>query len=55
MEIVALIRDGRTTKEIADILHVGKGAVDLQRFLIRKRLGINKDKSNLRSYLLSLT
>ncbi len=55
MEIVALIRDGRTTKEIAGILHVGKGAVDLQRFLIRKRLGINKDKSNLRSYLLSLT
>ena len=54
MEIIALIKDGRTTKEIADILHVGKGAVDLQRFLIRKKLGINKDKSNLRSYLLSL-
>ena len=54
LEIIALIKDGRTTKEIAEVLHVGKGAIDLQRFLIRKRLGINKDKSNLRSYLLSL-
>ncbi|OPY65793.1 MAG: putative diguanylate cyclase YegE [Syntrophorhabdaceae bacterium PtaU1.Bin034] len=54
IEIIALIKEGRTTKEIADLLHVGKGAIDLQRFLIRKRLGLNKDKTNLRSYLLSL-
>jgi PAS domain S-box-containing protein len=54
-EIIALIRDGKTTKEIAEFLHVGKGAVDIQRFLIRKRLGLNKDKANLRSYLLSLS
>jgi PAS domain S-box-containing protein len=54
-EIIALIRDGKTTKEIAEFLHVGKGAVDIQRFLIRKRLGLNRDKANLRSYLLSLS
>jgi PAS domain S-box-containing protein len=54
VEIIALIKQGKTTKEIAGLLHVGKGAVDMQRFLIRKRLGLNKDKANLRSYLLSL-
>jgi PAS domain S-box-containing protein len=54
LEVVALIREGRTTKEIAQFLAVGKEAVDLQRFLIRKKLSINKKKTNLRSYLLSL-
>ena len=54
LEVVALIREGRTTKEIAQLLAVGREAVDLQRFLIRKKLRINKKKTNLRSYLLSL-
>ena len=53
-EIIALIREGRTTKEIAQLLAVSKDAIDLQRYLIRKKLGINRNKSNLRSYLLSL-
>jgi PAS domain S-box-containing protein len=54
IEVIALIREGRTTKEIAELLTVSKDAVNLQRFLIRKKLGINRDKANLRSYLLSL-
>lgn len=54
LEIIAFIKDGRTTKEIAQLLGVGKDAIDLQRFLIRKKLGINKNKSNLRSFLMSL-
>jgi len=55
IEIIGFIREGRTTKEIAQLLSVGKDAVDLQRFLIRKKLGINKNKANLRSYLLSMS
>jgi PAS domain S-box-containing protein len=54
IEVIALIKEGKTTKEIAQFLAVGKDAVDLQRLLIRKKLGINNKKSNLRSYLQSL-
>jgi PAS domain S-box-containing protein len=54
LEIIALIKAGRTTKDIAEALHVTKEAIDKQRFLIRKKLDINKEKTNMRSYLLSL-
>ncbi|OPY60862.1 MAG: Sensor histidine kinase TmoS [Syntrophorhabdaceae bacterium PtaU1.Bin034] len=54
VEIVNLIKQGRTTKEIAEIMNVSKDAIDKQRFIIRKKLGINRDKTNLRSLLLSL-
>ena len=33
---------------------MSKEAVDIQRFLIRKKLGLNKSKTNLQSYLKSL-
>lgn len=54
LEIIALIKEGRTTKEIAEFLHVSTEAIDMHRFLLRKKLGLNKEKTNLRSYLLSL-
>ena len=54
LEIVTLIKEGKTTKEIAELLYASKDAIDMQRFLIRKKLGLNKDKTNLRSLLLSL-
>lgn len=54
LEIIALIKEGRTTKDITEVLHVSKEAIDKQRFLIRKKLDLNKEKANLRSYLLSL-
>jgi DNA-binding CsgD family transcriptional regulator/GAF domain-containing protein len=53
-QIVAFIKDGRTTKEIAELLHISKAAVDKHRYLIRERLGLSNGKTNLRSYLLSL-
>jgi len=55
LEIIALIKDGRTTKEIAEFLHVTTEDIDMHRFLLRKKLGLNKEKTNLRSYLLSLS
>lgn len=54
LEIVALIKQGKTTKEIAEALSATKDAIDKQRFIIRKKLGANKGKINLRSLLLSL-
>ena len=54
LEVVILIREGRTTKEIARVLNMTKQAVDIQRFLIRKKIGLNKAKTNLQTYLQSL-
>jgi DNA-binding CsgD family transcriptional regulator len=54
LEVVILIREGKTTKEIAHILNMTKQAVDIQRFLIRKKIGLNKAKTNLQTYLQSL-
>jgi DNA-binding NarL/FixJ family response regulator len=54
LEIVTLIKQGRTTKEIARLLNVSKQAIDIQRFMIRKKLGLNKSKTNLQSYLKSI-
>jgi PAS domain S-box-containing protein len=55
LEIVTLIKDGKTSKEIASLLRISKRAVDIQRFLIRKKLGLNKEKANMQVYLKSLS
>jgi DNA-binding CsgD family transcriptional regulator len=54
IQVANLIRDGRTTKEIMMLLHSSKGAIDIHRYNIRRKLGINKKKVNIRSHLLSL-
>ncbi len=54
IEVASFIREGRTTKEIAQILGVATSAVDSHRNNMRIKLGLNKKKVNLRSYLLSL-
>jgi DNA-binding CsgD family transcriptional regulator len=53
IEVASFIREGRTTKEIAQILGVATSAVDSHRNNMRIKLGLNKKKINLRSYLLS--
>lgn len=55
IEIAKLVRDGKTTKEMADMLHTSIRAVEFHRDNIRRKLGLNKSNKNLRSYLLSLT
>jgi PAS domain S-box-containing protein len=54
IQVAFLIKDGKTTKEIADFMNVCSGAVSLHRDHIRKKLGLNKKKLNLRTHLLSL-
>ena len=54
MQIADLIRNGKTTKEISMLLNASSWAINFHRNNIRKKLGLNKEKSNLRSYLLSL-
>lgn len=54
VEIAKLIMQGQTTKEIAELLSVATSTVDFHRNNIRKKVGLNSVKVNLRSYLSSL-
>lgn len=54
IEIANLIKNGKRTKEIGDLLHMSPGAINFHRNNIRKKLGLNNEKVNLRSYLMSL-
>ncbi len=55
IQVANLVKDGKTTKEIADIMGVCLGAISLHRDHIRKKLGLNNKKINLNSYLDSLS
>ena len=50
VQIASLIKDGKTTKEIARALGIGDGSIDTHRKNIRKKLGLNR-ASNLQSHL----
>jgi PAS domain S-box-containing protein len=54
IRVADFIRDGKTAKEIAKTFGVSESAVNLHRQHIRNKLGLNKQKINLRTYLLSL-
>ena len=53
VQIANLIKEGKTTKEIASFLNVSDSAVNVYRYHIRRKLSLTK-KHNLRSYLSSL-
>jgi len=55
IQIANFIKEGKTSKEIADLLSMSKSAVDISRFRLRNKLGLNKAKVNLRSHLDALT
>jgi len=55
IKVADLIRDGKTVKEIAVSFGVSESAINLHRQHIRQKLGLNNQKINLRTYLLSLT
>lgn len=50
-----LIKEGKTSKEIAETLCVSENTVSSHRFHIRTKLGLRNKKVNLRSYLKSLS
>lgn len=55
IQVASLIRDGKTTREIVGLLNTTKVAVENHRYNIRKKLGLNNKKNDLRSFLLSFT
>jgi PAS domain S-box-containing protein len=54
IRVANLIKDDKTTKEIAEIMNVSERTVDTHRDRIRKKIGIKHKKVNLRTYLSSL-
>ena len=52
LQVVSLIRDGKTSKEIASFLFVCEGTIEFHRNNIRKKLGLKNKKRNLQSHLL---
>ncbi len=54
MSVASLIKEGKTSKEIAEILNSTERAVVAHRLNIRKKLGLDR-KANLRTYLISLS
>ena len=55
IQIANFIKEGRSSKEIAGMLNVSKSAVDVHRYKLRKKVGLNSKKVNLRSHLITLT
>lgn len=54
IQVAVLVREGRTSKAIAEAMTISVSAVDFHRKRIRKKLNMTGSGSNLRSYLLSL-
>jgi DNA-binding CsgD family transcriptional regulator len=55
MQVAALVKDGKTSKEIADILNVSETTVNFHRKNLRVKFGLRNKQTNLRSYLLSIS
>lgn len=54
IQIATLVRDGQTNKDIAELMNLSVNTVQTHRHNLRKKLGLKNNKTNLRSYLLSL-
>ncbi|MGC8494549.1 MAG: LuxR C-terminal-related transcriptional regulator [Syntrophobacteraceae bacterium] len=55
MRVAALIRDGKSSAEIAQILSASEKTIETHRVRIRKKLGLQSRSANLRSHLLKLS
>jgi PAS domain S-box-containing protein len=54
IQLAYLIKEGKTTKEMSELLNLSARTIDSHRDRIRKKLGLSNRKINLKSYLLSL-
>ncbi len=54
IKVATMVREGRSSAEIADVLQISISAIDFHRKQVRKKLGLTGAATNLRSYLLGL-
>lgn len=54
IEIATLVKEGKSTKEIAEHMNISTKTVEFHRNRLREKLGLAKKKVNLRSHLLTI-
>jgi len=54
IQVANLVKEGKTTKDIAQILRLSVRTIEAVRYTIRRKLGLKKKRANLRSHLLSI-
>ncbi|MGD9329720.1 MAG: LuxR C-terminal-related transcriptional regulator [Desulfobacterales bacterium] len=55
MQIATLIKDGQSSKEIAQVLNISEATVNFHRKNLRVKFGLQNRRVNLRSYLLTMS
>ena len=55
IQVASLVKDGKASKEIADILNVSETTVHFHRKNLRRKFGLSNSQTNLRSYLISIS
>lgn len=54
VQIAYLVKEGKTSREMAELLNVSMRTIESHRQKIRMKIGIKNDKANLRSQLMSM-
>ncbi|HYA15374.1 MAG TPA: PAS domain S-box protein, partial [Syntrophales bacterium] len=55
LQVANLIKEGKTTKDISELLNASPGTIDFHRNNIRRKLNLKNKRANLRSYLMTLS